>query len=290
MAKGMPWVKWDLDDWCDDPELKTCSLPSQGILPRLMQIMARSDIYGYLRIGGSDPTQRQGRDGAETGLGSSRDRAETGLTLISRVSGVNHQTILKCLIELEEKGVLKRNERGLYSQRMLSDRDKWLKKHEDGKLGGNPALVNHKDNQEDNPEVKYGVNPILRTKNKEVRTKKEEQYTPGFLDFWEHYPRKIGKQKSFGCWQKLHKDHIDPDDLVSASKNYATYTKDTEPQFIKHPATFLGPSRAYEDFIDGYPDEDEGGEDIAEKIRRSQERVCGGKDTGERGRTSEPPY
>ena len=146
MSKGMPWLKWDLDDWCDDPELKLCSLDSQGLLPRLMQVMARADVYGHLRIGG----------------------AEADLVQVSRVSGVNHQTVRRCLRELEQMGVLKRNGNGLYSQRMLLDRDKWLKRHEKGKLGGNPALVNQPLNQRVNQILKVDIEEEVRTKNKEV--------------------------------------------------------------------------------------------------------------------------
>ena len=186
MAKGMPWLKWDLDDWCDDPELKTCSLDSQGLLPRLMQIMARSDIYGHLRISGADPTQRSGRDGAESGL-----------TLISRVSGVNHQTIRKCLRELEVKGVLKRNGNGLYSQRMLSDRDKWLKRHEKGKLGGNPALVNQPLNQRVNQILKVDIEEEVRTKNKEVEVDND------FFNLCQQWQEEIEMQPSPQTFRRL---------------------------------------------------------------------------------------
>ena len=146
MGKEMPWLKWDLDDWCDDSELKLCSLSAQGLLPRLMQVMARACPYGHLRIGG----------------------AEADLKQISRVAGVNYQTVRKCLRELEEMGVLKRNGNGLYSQRMLLDRDKWLKRHADGSKGGNPALVNQPLNHKVNLPLKVDIEEEVRTKNKEV--------------------------------------------------------------------------------------------------------------------------
>jgi len=270
MTKGMPWQKWDLDDWCDDTEFKLCSLKSQGLLPRLMQVMSRSKPYGHLLISGHSPR----------------------IDELSRALGIHHKTVKSCLKELEDRKVLKRNEHGLYSQRMLLDRDKWLKSHEAGLKGGNPALVNGGVKAGDKGKVNPPLKPEEELRNKSKNKEEEQSYVldKDFEKFWSWYPRKINRSKAIKVWGTRLKEGIKPPDLISASENYADYTKDKEKQFIMHPATFLGPSRAYEDFVNGYPDEEEGGEDIAEKIRRSQERVRGGKDTGERGRTSEPPY
>lgn len=176
MGKGMPWLKWDLDDWCDDPELKLCSLASQGLLPRLMQVMARADVYGHLRIGG----------------------AEAELVQVSRVSGVNHQTVRRCLRELEQMGVLKRNGNGLYSQRMLSDRDKWLKKHEDGSKGGNPKLVNPSLNHKVNQILKVDIEEEVRTKNKEVEVEPND-----FSNLCQQWQEEIDMQPPANTFNRL---------------------------------------------------------------------------------------
>ena len=175
MGKEMPWLKWDLDDWCDDSELKLCSLSAQGLLPRLMQVMARACPYGHLRIGG----------------------AEADLKQISRVAGVNYQTVRKCLRELEEMGVLKRNGNGLYSQRMLLDRDKWLKRHADGSKGGNPALVNQPLNHKVNHIVKADIEEEVRTKNKEVEVDND------FSNLCQQWQEEIEMQPSPDTFRRL---------------------------------------------------------------------------------------
>ena len=265
MTKGMPWQKWDLDDWCDDAELKLCSLDSQALLPRLMQVMSRAEPYGYLLICGREPTQVE----------------------LSHVIGVDYRIVSRCLCELEKMQVLKRNEYGLYSQRMLSDRDKWLKSHVDGSKGGNPKLVN----PPLNPKVNQPLKVDIRTKNKEIRIKNKEQYSPEFESFWSIYPRKIGKHKAYKCWNTLLETTTEIP-IMQATGNYAEYTKDREQQFIQYPATFLGPSKAYEDFIDGYPDE--GGEDdpeaIREQILQARERVRRNKSDESGGSPEKPPY
>lgn len=75
-------------------------------------------------------------------------------------------------------------------------------------------------------------------------------YTKDFETFWTHYPRKIAKVKAFKCYQKLLKEGVAPADLLLSAKNYAAaVTADkTEEKFIKHPSTFLGPDKHFEDY------------------------------------------
>jgi len=76
------------------------------------------------------------------------------------------------------------------------------------------------------------------------------EYTSEFESFWKIYPRKIEKHKAFKCWQKLLKEGVKPTHLKVCADNYAGACDvlKTEPQFIKHPATFLGPDKPYEDY------------------------------------------
>lgn len=85
---------------------------------------------------------------------------------------------------------------------------------------------------------------------------KANDYTEDFETFWNAYPRKIGKAGAFKTWKSRIKDGYTTNDLIQASKNYSTYCVQslTETQFIKHPSTFLGPSLAFQDFINGMPE------------------------------------
>jgi hypothetical protein len=77
-----------------------------------------------------------------------------------------------------------------------------------------------------------------------------EGYSPEFESFWKLYPRKIEKPKAFKCWQARLKEGEKPTRLKVCADNYAgtCIALKTEPQFIKHPATFLGRDRPYEDY------------------------------------------
>ena len=74
-------------------------------------------------------------------------------------------------------------------------------------------------------------------------------YTSSFNEFWEIYPRKVGKKKAMEVWKK-----IKPDDelltriLESLEKQKQTPQWDNK-QFIPHPATWLKQNR-WDDIIE----------------------------------------
>lgn len=86
--------------------------------------------------------------------------------------------------------------------------------------------------------------------NKNVKNVKKE-YTSEFESFWSIYPRQKEKSKAFKCWGSRSKEGTSPDDMIKAAKNYAAEVKrkGTQEDYIKLPATFLGPSKPYEDYM-----------------------------------------
>lgn len=96
-------------------------------------------------------------------------------------------------------------------------------------------------------------------KNKRNKEKNTYAYEPAFEEFWAEYPRKVEKQRAYRCWKiRLREGSLDGlmaedlvRDLAIAAKNYAAACRrlGTEERYIKHPATFLGPDRPYEDWI-----------------------------------------
>lgn len=86
-------------------------------------------------------------------------------------------------------------------------------------------------------------------------------YTQEFEEFWDAYPRKREKRRAFKCWQARKREGYRAADMITAARNYARECaeKGTLPHFIKLAATFLGPSKPFEDYIDGVPDEGVGG-------------------------------
>lgn len=81
-------------------------------------------------------------------------------------------------------------------------------------------------------------------------------YTPEFEDFWLTYPRKIEKKRAFKVWEARLKEGYKAEDLINAAFNYESLCKmmKTAPKYVKHPATFIGPSCAFEEFIEGIPE------------------------------------
>jgi hypothetical protein len=220
MANRDPWIKFYPKDYLADLELATCSAAAQGVYMRLICLMHVSNEYGYVLISGAKPTPHS----------------------LSKAMQMRSDTVAHSCAELVRKRVLKVDERGiLYSQRMLSDRAAREQAREAGAKGGNPLLVN--------PTVKATVK--RDTEQKENKNKKNI-YSALFEEFWQEYPRKIGKQAAYECWNKRLGEGVSEDSLIASAKNYADecFKEEREEQYIKHPSTFLGSKRFYDDYID----------------------------------------
>lgn len=68
-----------------------------------------------------------------------------------------------------------------------------------------------------------------------------ESSAPGFLEFWNAYPRRSGMNLAIPAFDQLLADGVDPTDLVAAAKKYGVKVlKDgLAEKFIKMPHTFL---------------------------------------------------
>jgi len=87
---------------------------------------------------------------------------------------------------------------------------------------------------------------------KEKKVKKDlDIYIDQFEEFWKLYPRKTAKTAALKCWKTLISDKTNPNDLITASKNYSIVKSGKEEQFILQASTFLGPQKRYEDFLKG---------------------------------------
>jgi hypothetical protein len=86
--------------------------------------------------------------------------------------------------------------------------------------------------------------------------REEAEYTEDFEHFWAIFPRQLEKKTAYKSWQARLKEKVEPKILLKAARNYAAHCRDTrvESRFIKHPKTFLGPNKPYEDFVGGPPE------------------------------------
>ena len=95
------------------------------------------------------------------------------------------------------------------------------------------------------------TNKESNNKDKNVENDKEDISIVQFEEFWKLYPKKLGKTAALKTWNTLIKNRTNPDDLITASRNYATSRKGQEEKFTLQASTFLGPQKRFEDFIKG---------------------------------------
>lgn len=84
----------------------------------------------------------------------------------------------------------------------------------------------------------------------------ETEYTPAFSQFWDAYPRKIGKGEAYKKYVTRRKDGYSDEELLTAAKNYAIQVRKqkTDKQYIKHPKTFLSDTTPFVDYIPKKPE------------------------------------
>ena len=84
------------------------------------------------------------------------------------------------------------------------------------------------------------------------------EYPADFEAFWQAYPKARRKEKraAYKAWKTRLKQGkaqgITPDKLITAARHYAAEmeAKGKEPEYIKLPKTFLGPTKPFEEYID----------------------------------------
>lgn len=60
-----------------------------------------------------------------------------------------------------------------------------------------------------------------------------------FDDFWDAYPKRRGKADAERAWDKAIKNGIDAARIIRGATSYAAERADEDPQYTKHPATWL---------------------------------------------------
>lgn len=72
---------------------------------------------------------------------------------------------------------------------------------------------------------------------------KSAPYTPEFLEWWEHYPRKTSKGDAFKAWKQIPDRNLEI--LIAGADRYA-HDPNRSDEYTKHPGTWLR-SRCWED-------------------------------------------
>lgn len=82
---------------------------------------------------------------------------------------------------------------------------------------------------------------------KTITPRKHGEYDdPFFGEFWDAYPRKTDKRRAWSAWQAALKRGAEPSAIVKAALGYAGHRVGADPQYTKHPATWLN-AASYDD-------------------------------------------
>jgi hypothetical protein len=79
----------------------------------------------------------------------------------------------------------------------------------------------------------------VSTDSKPKRKRAPRPVAERFDEFWQAYPRRVGKIAAEKAYAKALTAGASPDLLISGAKFYAMEKKLTDPQYVKHPATWL---------------------------------------------------
>ena len=76
-------------------------------------------------------------------------------------------------------------------------------------------------------------------------------YSKDFEEFWEVYPRKVGKGEAYKKYKARRVDGWKPEELRIAAEKYAEVCRrmNTEKEYIKHPKTFLSDNTPFTDYL-----------------------------------------
>jgi hypothetical protein len=248
----MPAFQFYPQDWRKDIGVQSLSFHDRGIWFELLCIMHESEVRGMLVHNGRAM-------GEET---------------LSRLIGTDLKTLRKTLKTLLEIGVASKDENGvIFNRRMIRDDAIIQKRRASGRLGGNPNLLNQKDNHIDNytpnhpnnQNAKQNPTPSSSSSTssslevKEINKENEFQekinetapklvfqtcYT--FEEFWNDYDKKRGdKDKLSQKWEKINETER------AKIKAYIPQYKAAQPDklYRKDPASFINQKAWYDELI-----------------------------------------
>ena len=130
--------------------------------------------------------------------------------------------------------------------------------------------------------------PELYLRTRSIRTRSIElekpqnsrgDFTDDFEEFWRAYPKPKNPDKTptRKRYEALRKKGVSGEDLLKAAQGYARSTQGTDPRYIKHGATFLGPQEPWRDYLtepepvsDEPPDAEKLFPDLAEWMRQKR--------------------
>lgn len=162
-------------------------------------------------------------------------RCDPSQTYLADMTNMGQRTVRRHLNALEAKGRISRRKRGVEGGGRVSD--SYALGHEPAKLA---AYLTGQSMQTNRPN---GAEKVHEMAAKQEVTGSEHGIPPiapqpSFEDFWAVVPRKVAIDKAEVAWRKAIKK-AKPSDIIAGMVRYAEMRKGEDPQFTKHPATWL---------------------------------------------------
>lgn len=95
----LPWIKFYASDWLSDEAVRSCSVEARGLWIDMISLMAKSEIHGYLLIGGKPARAEQ----------------------LARIVGISAERTMQLMDELHSSGVFSFDKETIISRRMVKD-------------------------------------------------------------------------------------------------------------------------------------------------------------------------
>lgn len=239
--RNQPYLPLYVDDFLSDEKLSLCSAESTGVYIRLMCLMHKSDDYGVISLSKLDK--------------ATDNQIDNFAVLLSKQMPYETSIISPAISELIERKVIQIKGDKLLQKRMVSDGELSRKRAVAGSNGGKQKLSKTSSKSQANSVNGNGIvnedgDDIKPTGEKPKSSSKQDEC---FAQFWQAYPRKVGKQDAIKAFAKV---DVGVDALLAVlekQKGSEQWQKDGG-QFIPHPATWLN-GRRWEDELEPVPQE-----------------------------------
>lgn len=178
------------------------------------------------------------------GIEVKRGQVITGRKSISEETGLSEQSVRTVINRLKSTNEITTQSTKLYSLITLVNYDKYQAYDDQStnKPTGDPTNGQPTINQQ-----------LTTTKEVKKERKKENNIiNQNFQNFWNKYPRKIGKPKAIKSFPK---DEATQLEVIKGLEKYLEHwqIKGTEIEYIPHPTTWLNQRRWEDDLGDGTP-------------------------------------
>lgn len=223
-----------------------CTQCPNDILDRLLPILSPSQFKLVMAI-------------VRKTYGWHKKSDDISLTQLERMTGMSRQTVIDASAPLRASGFIvigRSGRRGVlnYSLNINVDTESLVKTLDQSKnlttLNNTTSLVQILDTQKKLTKEKKSERAKARQSSSHLRKKGTGASDPAalaaFSQFYQAYPRHVGKEDALEAWTKLAPSPELVAEIMAGVERYAETVKDADPKFIKHPGRWLN-ARRWED-------------------------------------------